>query len=386
MNGKRIFRLFAGIFTFGLVCSTAAAAPFWNNLISANRVEADPEQIYSIGEENGPWMVMACSFSGEGAERQANELVQELRKRYKLPAYAYRAKFDLGEAEGRGIDRYGNPIKWQYQKFANKSKAQIDEVAVLVGNFASADDPAAQAALRKIKFARPQCLEIEEGKKTNQTLTGWRMIQRQVYEAVGSEKKKRGPMGHAFVTTNPLLPPDYFVPTGIDPIVLALNDGVPYSLLDCPGKYSVQVATFKGKVILKQEEIRRIENGQAEINSELAAAAMKADQLTRALRMKGYEAYQFHDRNASIVTVGSFNSVGTPRQDGKIEIDPRVHRIIQIFGPDPEKTSSVQNALKTQRTTTNALGTPVKELIGIPFDIQPIPVEAPKRSISHALR
>ena len=51
---------------------------------------------------------------------------------------------------------------------------------------------------------------MKEGKQTHQTLTGWRMIQQQVYEAIGSEKKKLGPMGHAFVTPIPCCPPDYF--------------------------------------------------------------------------------------------------------------------------------------------------------------------------------
>jgi len=49
------------------------------------------------------------------------------------------------------------------------------------------------------------------------------------------------------------------------------------------------------------------------MKSELEAAAEKAHRLAKALRMKGYDAYEFHDRYASIVTVGSFNSAGTPR-------------------------------------------------------------------------
>ncbi len=386
MNGKRIFRLWMIIGTLGAVCPTAEAAPFWSNLLPMKGVSADPEQAYPISEEDGPWMVMACSFSGEGAEKQARELVYELRKRYKLPAYTYQARFDLGKARGKGFDRYGNPLKWQYKKHANSRRAAIEEVAVLVGNYQSAEDSGAQSALQKLKFARPKCLELKEGKATNQTLTGWRTIYKQFHEAIGSEKRRKGPMGHAFVTTNPLLPSDYFVSKGIDPAIVALNKDVPYGLLGCPGKYTVQVATFKGKVVLKQNEIRAIENGKAEMKSELASAAMKADELTRALRMKGYEAYQFHDRYASIVTVGSFNSVGTPRADGKIEINPRVHRIIKIFGPDRKANQGLQNALKAQGLAGQTLSTPVKNLIGIPFDTQPIPVEVPRRPISTALR
>ncbi|MBN1395027.1 MAG: hypothetical protein JW959_08385 [Pirellulales bacterium] len=380
MRGKHIIRSWTALGVLVASCAVARAAPFWSDLIPMSNVDADPEKAYRLDEQNGPWMILACSFSGEGAENQARELVLELRKRYKLPAYIYRARFDLGEAQGRALDRYGKPIKWRYKKYAEKDKAEIDEVAVMVGNYRSVEDDDAQAALNKLKNARPKCLEVKEGQGTHQSLTGWRMIQSKVYEAIGSENRKKGPMGHAFVTTNPLLPPDYFVQKGVSPDILALNEGVPYSLLDCPGKYTVQVATFKGKVILKQNEIQDIEEGRKELESELATAAMKADALTKALRMKGYEAYQFHDRYASIVTVGSFNSVGVPRSDGKIEIDPRIHRIIQIFGPDHEANAEISGALKRQGIT-GTLGTPVKDVVGIPLDVQPIPVEAPKRPL-----
>ncbi len=375
MNGKGMFRLWIAVVAAVAVASIAKAAPPWAGLVSLKNVSADPEKTYALGEENGPWMIMACSFSGDGAEKQAKELVLEFRKRYKLPAYVYKAQFNLGEAEGRGVDKYGRPIKWQYSKFKGKTKAEVNEVAVLVGNYGAADDPDGQETLRKIKYMTPQALEVKEGKQTNQTLTGWRLIQRQVYEAIGSEKKKLGPMSHAFVTTNPLLPSDAFAQKGIDEDIIALNKGVPYSLLDCPGRYTVQVATFKGNVIIKQDEIKAIQTGTKEMQSELAQAAQKADALTQALRMKGYEAYQFHDRYASIVTVGSFLSVGSPRADGRTEINPEIHKIMKAFG-----------AQETTLPGQAAPVTPLKTLIGIPFDIQPIPVQVPKRPMSLALR
>ncbi len=299
-----------------------------------------------------------------------------------MTAYLYQGHFDPGEAQGRGIDEFGKPKKWNYMKYKdskNKEKArhpELTEVAVLVGDYQTAEDPNAQKSLKKVWYATPDCLELKEGQQTHQTLTGWRMIQRQVYEAIGSEKKQKGPMGHAFITTNPLLPADYFVPrNGIDPMVLAMNRNAEYSLLDCPGKFTVQVATFKGQVIIKQDEIKEIEKGNKEMKSELADAADKAHRLAKALRMKGYKAYEFHDRFASIVTVGSFNSAGTPRSDGRIEINPEIHTIMKTFGAEsvtlPGQTTPV---------------TPLKSLVGIPFDIQPIPVQVPKRSISVALR
>ena len=72
------------------------------------------------------------------------------------------------------------------------------------------------------------------------------------------------------------------------------------------------------------------------MKSTLAEAADKAHRLAKALRMKGYEAYEFHDRYASIVTVGSFNSVGTPRPDGRMEINAEIAAVMKTFGTDPD--------------------------------------------------
>ena len=398
MDGKWMFRLLMGV---GVVCamwSAAEAAAPWSNVIAAKSVDADPNKTYALTEAEGPWMIMACSFSGDGADKQAQELVHELRKRYKLPAYAFQGRFSPGEAQGLRVDKYGNPQKCSYMKYykekykdsAEKEKArnpEITEIAVLVGNYQSAEDPEAEKALQKIKYATPQCLDVKDGKETHQDLTGWRLIQKQVYEAIGSEKKKLGPMSHAFKTPNPMLPADFFVQKhGIDEAVVAMNRGVPYSLLDCPGKYTVQVATFKGRVLIKQDEIKAVEDGRKQMKGELAEAAKKADKLTKDLRKQGIEAYQFHDRYASIVTVGSFNSVGTPRADGRTEINPEIHKIMERFGPDPDKTAQVQNALKASGIDKQTLAAPVKSLDGIPFDIMPIPVQVPKRSISTAMR
>lgn len=380
MNGKWMFRLWMIAASWAVGC-VAWAAP-WGELISLKSVDADPEKTYALTEENGPWLIMAASFSGDGAEKQAKDLVLELRKRYKVPAYVYKGKFDPGEAQGRGVDEFGKPRKWNYMKYKNskdRDKArhpELVETAVMAGNYQSAEDPEAQKLLQKLKFATPECLEIKEGQATHQSLVGWRMIQKQVYEAIGSEQKKKGPMGHAFITTNPLLPQEYFAQkNGIDETIVALNEGVPFDLLDCPGKYTVQVATFKGQVVIKQDEIQAILNGDKEMKSELGKAAEKADKLARALRMKGYEAYQFHDRHASIVTVGSFDSVGTPRPDGKTEINPEIHKIMKAFAAET-------TTLPGQNTPV----TPLKTFVGIPFDIQPIPVQVPKRSISTAMQ
>ena len=353
------------------------AAP-WQNLALFKRVEADPKKSYALDERNGPWMILAVTFIGADAERDADELVYELRKRYKLPAYKHKARFDYtGTVQGRGVDRSGAPKTMRYRR-----DREYDEVAVLVGDYASVDDPEAQKTLRKIKYARPECLMREQG-KVNRPLAALREVQRQIHKNLAElrpkndrndpnsrgSKKDRGPLGHSFLTTNPRLPREYFVPEGLDPFVVELNKNIEYSLLECPRKYSVRVATFTGKVVIKPNEIRDIEEG-GRLDGGLEEAAHKAHKLAESLRRKGWEAYEFHDRHSSIVAVGSFDSVGTRRADGTIDWHPAMRKIMNTFGAG-------QSAAGGAMAGTVQL----KDLGGIPFDAQPAPVEVPQQPI-----
>lgn len=336
-----------------------AAGPL-PRLFTLASIDADPNKEYRLTEKNGPWMIMACSFQGDSAEELARELVLEFRKRYKLPAYIYEKEFDLKSGTPNGKRRF------RYQQ-----GEQIREVAVLVGDFPAVDDPKAQEILQKIKHFRPQCLEPQGENSKSLALAALRNLQQSLLSD-DNQKKQKGPMGHAFLTTNPLLPDEYFAPRGVDKFILALNEGYEYNLLNCPGKYSVQVAHFSGAMVIDQREIQAIERGEKAFRSSLAEAARKAHDLTLALRQKGYEAYEFHDRGASVVTIGSFNTLGTRLPDGRIELDPRIVQIIKTFSADP--------APPVPGIPT--LGYKPKTLVGIPFDIQPVPVEVPKRSFA----
>ncbi len=104
--------------------------------------------------------------------------------------------------------------------------------------------------------------------------------------------------------------------------------------------------------------------------------------------MKGFEAYEFHDRNASIVTVGSFNSMGTPLPDGRTDLDPRIVQIIDTFRAKPSdkiiNDPAAQGPFRYSGSDL-ALKAETKSLVGINFDIQPIPVQVPKMSLSAGL-
>ncbi len=362
---KRRFAIVLGLAVAGLMVfgsqNFVSAAP-WENFLTRNRVEADPEKDYRLSKDNGPWMIMASSFSGDGARQQARELVLELRKRYKLKAFIHEMRFDLDKRNmGKGIDRYGDPLKFKYRR-----GSEVREIAVLIGDYPTVDDPRAVKILRKIKYSKPDCLALGKDKKNHQSLGALRNIQKKIWTTVGSDDKKdRGPMCHAFIVPNPLLSKDEYVPKGLEAFIVKLNKGLENSLLDCPGLYTVQVATFNGKIVTDQAEIMMLNSGRKKIDgNRLEQAAKKANRLAKALRLKDWEAYVFHERCASIVTVGSFNSVGTQRGDGKIEMDPRVYRIIQQF----------------KAKTTGGHFSP-QMLVGIPLDVQPRPVKVPKESL-----
>jgi hypothetical protein len=358
-------------------CAALRGDPLWKKLNMFHKIDANPDHDYPVSEKNGPWMIAAATFSGEGAQEQARALVFELRSRYKFPAYTHRKTFDYTQpVRGVGVDRYNNP-KWM----RHQRDARIEEIAVLVGDYPQVDDPQAEKDLSAIKHARPDALNPTRDGQTRQQLRGWReMYQRLARE--GKEKKRYGPMCRAFVTTNPLLPPQFFASKGVDRLIEEMNKNVTHSLLDCPGKYTVQVAMFKGTVVLDDRKLRAIEAGTYEPKSQLTDAAEKAHRVCEALRAKGYEAYEFHDRSASIVTVGSFNAVGTRRPDGKTELDPRIHKIMATFAA--AEAAGPSDPLRPQMTTSHFARQP-QRVAGIPLDLQPIPVTVPKRSFKSAL-
>jgi len=360
-------------------------------------VEADPNHHYPLSKSNGPWMIMVATFGARGgrdaaesdrlrqeAFAQAQELVHELRRDYKLEAYTFVRRSDASEgAQGRGVDPRGRPRRMRYQH-----KPSAEEIAVLVGNYPAVDAAEAERDLRIVKDIEPKVLDLEhlqaQGRRTYQQLVAYRLSQKTItpeqfklanpatwMQAAKVAKgvqfnnvtREYGPMGSAFITRNPMLPAEETRGPQVDRVVYDMNKDVKHSLLNCPGKYSVQVATFTGAVILDQKRIRELESGKTHMESRLDEAAMRAHQLTEALRLKGYEAYEFHDRGASIVTVGSFESAGTPRADGKLEMNPEMLRIVREFGPDP------------------LTGRP-KAIINIPLDLQPAPVLVPQRSLA----
>jgi hypothetical protein len=369
MRANRFVGLLFACALSAMAATDSSAAPPWRQLAVFKRIDADPDKRYPLTEDNGPWTIIAVTFSGKEAAEEAQTLVYELRKHYKLPAYTHEMKLDFSKPfEGRGVNQYGGAKIMKYQR-----DIKTREIAVLVGDFNSVDDPAAQDTLKLLRYAQPECLKPENDKSTSRTLAAMREIHKRIL-APGSDWKERGPMGRAFISTNPLLPPEYFAPKGLDPFVARLNEPLEYSLLKCPGKYSVQVAMFTGTFVQSQSEsdLKKAMN----MPTKLEEAELKAHQMTLALRKKGYEAYEFHDERSSVVTIGSFDTLGNDGPNGQIELHSGILRIMETFGAQ-KKTDGPGG-------TVSSVGMPksISTSEGkIPFDIQPVPVEVPKKSV-----
>jgi hypothetical protein len=201
-----------------------------------------------------------------------------------------------------------------------------------------------------------------------------------------------------------------------------MNEGVEHSLLDCPGQKSIQVATFRGKTILQtsaQDPASKSFFGSKkhEDRNPLVEAAENAHLLTKELRDHGWEAYEFHDRTESIVTIGSFAEVTQKLPNGQVVVIPQVQKIYQTFDAgfdtpaDPlsgigndemtrqrveqqEQQVGMQLSGKQAQIVQGLNPKHVKVLHGrgkslkvdriIPMDVHPQAIDVPKRSVSSA--
>ncbi len=369
---------------------------------------------FALTQDRGPWLVMAASFDGAGAEKQASELAAELRSRYRMAAYVHEIDFKFGDSNpGKGLDNYGAPIRRHYRR-----GDEAREVAVLVGDFQSIDDSDAQQMLARVKTLDPNALKVDPS-QTAQAMAQVRNFEDALMEKLG-KPRKRGPMAQAFFTRNPLLPREYFVPKGVDAFVAKMNEGVEHSLLDCPGRKTIKVATFRGRSILQtsaqdDEASKSFWGHKKDESSALVEAAENAHLLTKALRDHGWEAYEFHDRTESIVTIGSFAEVAQKLPDGRVVVIPQVQKIVQTFDAsydtpaDPlsgigndsatrQRVEQEEQQISMQLSSRQAQIVPglnpkhVKITHGhginlkleriIPIDVHPEAIDVPKRSVS----
>jgi hypothetical protein len=231
-------------------------------------------------------MVMAKSFRGPECDRFALALVLELKRDYGLPAYILRSK-DLSR-----IQNAAQPAAMNRAPTAPPENVRrYDEAIVLVGNARSIGER--DKLCQRVKKIKPKCLE--------QMPKIW---------------AKREGLSNAMGTTNPFSSAQSLFPSKHDPLIARMNDG-PRSILQCPGRYSLQVADFSGRATFNVDGAQVL-GDVALKNSPLQTAHEDAEKLANALanaeeiRRLGQPVYVYHDRTSSKVLIGAFNAPNDP--------------------------------------------------------------------------
>jgi hypothetical protein len=378
------------------VTGTFAADPVAKN--------APTSDALTLKAENGPWLVLAKSFEGANAKTQAEQLAAELRKDFKLQAYCLSKRFDFTQFQsGAGFDENGRQRRMKF-----RDQKVVDGYAVLVGDFDSIDSVAATDTLAKIKHITPRSAMAEGAAPATPTddsvsVSSYRQYLRNfIYNGKDAVKEpsKPGPMANAFITRNPLLPAEFYKAPELDKFVKKLNEQKgfsDYSLIDCPGKYTVRVVVFRGEDQTVSWGRTTGRTKEEEQISQLDVAAERAALTVRALRRAGYEAYQFHDRSQSYVTIGSFNELGKVDAANRFVYDKGIQDIVEKFGATKKITRSQQfGTTPTPRLLlelvdqsmipelTQAKGKDIATWLAkfsVAFDLKPAPMAVPRMSV-----
>lgn len=221
---------------------------------------------------------------------------------------AFRASLKKYEQESqlRGMEFLDSDRKIHYQTFNSR-----DQVAVLVGGFAAEQEATKFLAAVKA-WAPPKDPMLMDGGAISGTDKDGRPT---------IEKTRLNPFKQAMVVPNPAVPrPASAAPAGLDPFVVKLNEGRPYSLLKAAKGWTLVVKTFSAPVTIQSRDDNSDAMRKASHTSgadALAAGAEQAEALAKALRddrmkPRPFDAFVLHTRNGSMVTVGQFDSPNDP--------------------------------------------------------------------------
>ncbi len=278
----------------------------------ADKIEATKGKKYVLGKQHGPWMIMVASLSepppeariaGPNMTEAANDLVYELRKR-DIPAYIFE------QEEEKLLERYkrGDVV------MRREERTKDHRICVVAGNYASSEDRIAQKTLNWIKNFNPK--EFSD------------------HAVFRSTPGRPGPLSGAFLTINPMLSAEDVSHQKSDPLLVRLNASRKDSLLTNHGKYTLVVASFHGKSQL----LSKPTDEQFEISKSLDDAGHRAEVLCHALRDqklhhgRQFDAFVWHERDRSLVCVGSFTS----------NDDPLIPRIFESFAECKQLSAQTQ--------------------------------------------
>ena len=319
-----------------------------------------------LSKEAGPFMILADTVVGEGSKERAERLAAELRSELRLPTFLYNERFDFTKTVSY------DPRSQRRTRYMNAY--QYEAYAVLVGEYDTVDHPAIAKDLQRIKRMKPKVYDDPEAMAAetdkSKPVTMVKNLTQTFLSAARKQGKDFGPMAHAFVTRNPMLPAEFFAPPQVDSFVAQLNEDLPHSLLESNAKYTVVVKTFRGRGQIIEDENDPLVSNQLRMRR----LKKQAGKMVAELRSQGVEAYQFHDRTRSLVTVGSFDRLGEELPGGKFLYSPNIEAVMNQYS-----ALNVRPELARQ-VPVGTSGVAANAVAMIPFDVQPVPIAVPKKT------
>jgi hypothetical protein len=301
-----------------------------------------PNHPLALRPEHGNWFICVKSYARPGrpdpsdpgptARELAEALATEIREAHpgvgvylfehvseeKRAEAAARAQARQRAAEfAAALDRYRQQSQLQFAEFLgsdHKVRYQTfnyrDQIAVLVGGYRTQEE--AIKALAKVRTWQPP--------KNQLLMDGGAIVKPGPDGKPVIEKSRLNPFPQSMVVPNPAAPKADRPAGGLDPFVVKLNEGRPYSLLKATKPWTLAVKSFSAPVTIQSMDdeggmMRKLGFGKG--GDALAAGAEQAETLAKALRdprmkPRPFDAFVLHTRTASIVTVGEFDSPNDP--------------------------------------------------------------------------
>jgi hypothetical protein len=297
-----------------LLFALAGLAALATASIGQARVEADPNQEYNVTSADGDWMILIASYRGEMAGKLAHALVLEMRSDYGLPAFVFDRSAIEREEQQKDIEKQKHEIQLWMQAHGCQSDQALpvkvrrieEQRAVLIGGYK--DMETARRALDEIRKLPPPKAE------SGATLFVHRLDQ-QSQPGAGVERTVQNPFRAAFVVHNPAVPVAPPAPEE-DKVVKSLNAGESFSISQCRKPWTLAVASYQGLAALQSRSapssvFSNLLGGDG--GERLNACGLNAHNFAEALRKLGFEAYVYHTRYRSVVSVGGFDAVDDPR-------------------------------------------------------------------------
>jgi hypothetical protein len=302
------------------------ASPAWA------RVDADPSQAYTVAPTDGDWMILVTDFRGETALQQAHNLVLEIRTKYDLKAFVYDRTGEERRKQQVEIDQQRQQIR-QYLEAQGVRPEDVHVpvrttriepgCAVLVGSWRDMD--AARKALDDLRKLKPP---------ESMPRPRWDVGDPAGPNAPAAAQRETNPFATSFVVHNPTVPVTRVVDDEDTAKALRyLNSEESYSVYKCRKPWTLAIASYQGmsSVASKSASPSLLQKLFGSAPDNMGAAAMNAHNLAEALHKMGYNAYVFHTRYRSVVTVDGFDSESDQRMKDlhqalmtRIKKDPKV--------------------------------------------------------------